>query len=47
MAKRKPRNQTNSLTLDHKKLRIDSTSVRADGVGYTIGKLSTRATNLF
>jgi hypothetical protein len=36
-----------SLTHDHKKSRIDPTSVRAGGVRYTVGKLLTRAVSLF
>ncbi len=33
--------QIGNLTPDHKKLGIDLTSMRANGVQYTIGKLST------
>jgi hypothetical protein len=55
MAKRKagsqianltPDHKIGSLTFDHKKLGIDPTSMRASGVQFTIGKLSTRATTL-
>jgi hypothetical protein len=46
MAKRKARNQTSSLIPDHKKSGIDPTSMCADGVRYTVGKISTRTTTL-
>jgi len=46
MAKRKVGSQINNLTPDHKKSRIDLTSVRADVVQYTIGKLLMRTTTL-
>ncbi len=35
-----------NLTLEHKKSRIDLTSMRAGGMQHAIGKLSTRATTL-
>ncbi len=44
--KRKVRSKTSSLIPDHKKLGLDLTSMRAGGVQYAIGKLSTRATTL-
>jgi hypothetical protein len=46
MAKRKAGSQTDNLTPDHKKSGIDPTFVHADGVRYTVGKLSIRATTL-
>jgi len=46
MAKRKVRSQIGSLTPDHKKSGIDLTPMCADGVRYTVGKFSTRATTL-
>jgi hypothetical protein len=46
MAKRKVGSQIGNLTPDHKKSGIDSTPMRAGGVGHTVGKLLTRATTL-
>jgi hypothetical protein len=46
MAKRKLESQIGSLTFDHKKSRINPTSVRAGGVQHTVGNLSMRATSL-
>jgi hypothetical protein len=46
MAKRRAGSQTASLTLDHKKLRIDPIYLAAKGVQHTLGKLSMRATTL-
>jgi hypothetical protein len=46
MAKRKAGSQTGSLTPDHKKLRIDPTSMRAGGVRYAVGKRSTKDATL-
>jgi len=44
--KRKDGGQIDNLTPDHKKLRIDLTFMRANGVQYTVGKLSMRTTTL-
>ncbi len=44
--KRRVENQIDNLIPDHKKSKIDPTSMRADGVRYTVGKLSTKAINL-
>jgi hypothetical protein len=46
MAKRKAKNQTGNLTLDHQKSGIDPTPVRAGAVRYIVKKLSRRATSL-
>jgi hypothetical protein len=46
MANGKAENQIDNLTLDHKKSRIDPTSMPANGVRYTVGKLSTKAITL-
>jgi hypothetical protein len=46
MAKRKVESQTSNLIPDHKKIGIDPTSVHANGVQYTVGNLSTKATTL-
>jgi hypothetical protein len=46
MANGKAKNQTNNLTLNHKKSRIDPTSMCVDGVQYTVGKLLMKATTL-
>ncbi len=46
MAKRKVGSQIGNLIPDHKKSRIDPTFVRANGVRYTVEKLSMRATTL-
>jgi len=46
MVERKAGSQTASLTLDHKKSRIDPIPVCAGGVRHTIGKLLRRATSL-
>jgi hypothetical protein len=46
MAKKKARSQTGNLTPDHKKSRIDSTPMRASGVGHPVGKLLMKATTL-
>jgi hypothetical protein len=46
MAKRRVESQIASLTLDHKKLRIDPIYLALGGVRHTFEKLSTRATTL-
>jgi hypothetical protein len=46
MVKIKAGSQIDNLTPDHKKSGIDLTSVHADGVKYTIGKILMRATTL-
>jgi hypothetical protein len=46
MAKRKIGSQIDSLTLDHKKLRINPTLVHAGGMQHIVKKLSMKATNL-
>jgi hypothetical protein len=46
MAKRKARNQTGNLTLNHGKSGIDSIPLCAGGVQHAVGKLLTRATTL-
>jgi hypothetical protein len=46
MVERKAGSQTGSLTPDHKKLGIDPTSVCADRVRHTVGKLLRRTTRL-
>jgi hypothetical protein len=46
MANRKAGNQIDNLTPDHQKSGIDPTLMRAGGVQYSVGKLSTRATSL-
>jgi hypothetical protein len=38
MAKRKVESQIGSLTLDHRKLRIDPIPLRAGGVRHVVGK---------
>jgi len=43
---KKVKSQTSNLTSDHKQLEIDPTSMRVDGVQYTLGKLLMRATIL-
>jgi hypothetical protein len=47
MAKREAGSQIASLTLDHKKSRIDPIYLATGGVPHIIEKLSTRATTLF
>jgi len=46
MAKRRAKSQTTSLTLDHKKSRIDPIYLALDNVRHTVEKLLTRATTL-
>jgi len=46
MAKIKAESQIDNLTPDNKKSGIDLTSVHADGVRYTIGKILMIATTL-
>jgi hypothetical protein len=46
MAKRKVGNQIGNLIHDHEKSKINPISLHASGVRHTVGKLSTRATNL-
>ncbi len=44
MAKRRAGSQTDNLTPDQKKFRIDPIYLSENGVRYTVGKLLTRAT---
>ncbi len=46
MSKRRAESQTGNLTLDHKKSRINSIPVCADGVRHTVGKLLRKDTSL-
>jgi hypothetical protein len=46
MAKRRARNQTATLTSNHKKSKIDPIYLAVKGTQYIVGKLSTRAITL-
>jgi len=46
MAKRKAGSQIGNLTPDHKKSRIDPTSLRVGGMQHAVGKLLMKVTTL-